>query len=439
MIVLADDTENTVTDESSYTSGDDDPNATIYSADNLTFYGNGTLNIIANYNDGITSKDGLIIAGGNIEVTSIDDGIRGKDYLVIKSGTLTVHSGGDGLKSDNDEDTAKGYIEINDGSILIVSSSDAISAETDVFIDYGVINLTSGGGSSGSTDESAKGIKAGVMIQIVDGSITIDAADDAIHSDEDIQIDGGTYELASGDDGIHSEIDTEITAGDINITKSYEGIESALGSITFSDGNIHIVASDDGINISAGGATTGSSTGHKSTTTSEYALNISGGYIYINCEGDGLDSNDEMNISGGTMLVNGPTQNNNGAIDYDGSCIISDGFLLAIGSSGMAEAPGASSSQYSVLIKFSTTLQAGTFIHIENSDGENLFTYETIKSSQSVVFSSPQLENGESYKVYVDGSSSGSEYDGLYTNGTYTPGTLKTSFTISSIVTTKTL
>lgn len=441
MIVLADETANTITDGSSYTTEDDGPNAAIYSADNLTFYGNGSLTVNGNYNDGITSKDGLIIASGTINVKAIDDGIRGKDYLVIKSGNITVNAGGDGLKSDNDTNTAKGYISIVDGNLNVTSGGDAITAETDVLISKGQIVLTSGNGVS-NTSISTKGIKAGAMINLSDGSLSITATDDAIHSNKDIEINGGTITLSSGDDAIHAEYNMVITSGDINITKSYEGLESALGSVTISGGNIYIVASDDGINISAGGATSGSGPGQKvssTTSTSSCALNISGGYLVINNEGDGLDSNGAMNITGGTMIVNSAEYNENSSIDCDGTCIVSGGTLIGIGVSQMAQAPATSSSQYSILLNFSTRIAKGNIIHIEDSDGNEILTCTSIKSFNSFVFSSPDLKKGSTYKIYIGGSSTGTVINGLYTGGSYTAGKLYSSFTITSVITTKTI
>ncbi|MFA9390977.1 MAG: carbohydrate-binding domain-containing protein [Prolixibacteraceae bacterium] len=441
MIVLADGTENVISDGPSYSSGEDGPNATIYSADDLTFYGNGSLTVNANYNDGITSKDGLIISSGKIIVNAADDGIRGKDYLVIQNGIITVNAGGDALKSDNDEDEAKGYISIADGTINLTSEGDGIAAFTDVVIDYGLITIQSGGGSNQSTSStSSKGIKAGVFITINDGSITIDAADDAIHSDTDITILNGYFAIASGDDGIHSEYNTVISAGDIHITKSYEGLESALGSVTIIGGTFQIVASDDGINISAGGAPSGGGPGQKSATaTSDCALNISGGYLVINNEGDGLDSNNAMDITGGTMIVNSAEYNENSSIDCDGICKIDGGTVIGIGVSQMAQAPGTTSGQYSVLINFKTRVAKGILIHVEDSEGNSILTCTSIKSFNSFVCSSAGFKNGSTYKLYIGGSSSGTVVDGLYSNGTYSGGTLYTSFTISSKITTKTI
>ncbi len=438
MIILSDDTENKIEDGSSYSSDEEDANAAVFSKSDLIIYGDGSLTVTGNYNDGITSKDGLTIDSGNITVTAVDDGIRGKDYLIVNSGDITVNCDGDGLKADNEDDEELGYITINDGTFNITAEGDAIYCETDITIVTGELVLSSGGGSNAylSSSESAKGLKSGLSTTIYDGTITIDAADDAIHSDGDIEIEGGTLYVASGDDGIHAETDLTINAGNIYITESYEGLESAGGDITITDGYISIIASDDGINVSAGGSSSSGGTRKStSTTASDYALDISGGYIVIDCEGDGLDSNDLLDISGGTMLVNSDSESENSSLDYDGSCVIDGGFLLGVGSSDMSMAPGTSSSQYSFIVDLKSEISGGKLVHLEDADGNEVFTYEPHKTFQSIVFSSSDLKSGTTYELYIGGSSTGTATDGLYSSGTYSGGTKYTSFTITSKVT----
>lgn len=437
MIVLSDGTQNTISDGTSYSADEEDANAAIFSKQDLTIYGDGELTVSGNYNDGITSKDGLIIASGTITVDAVDDGIRGKDYLKIKSGTITVTAGGDGLKSDNDEDAGTGYIDIEDGNIDVTADGDAFQAEQDILIFLGNINLESGGGNTQnvSTGSSAKGLKSGISTIIYGGTIDIDAADDAIHTDGVLQIYDGTFTIASGDDAIHADDDAEFVECDITISTSYEGIESAMGDITIAGGYFDITSSDDGINVSAGGTSSGRP-GSSTSTSGDYELAISDGYIVIDCEGDGLDSNDAISITGGTQLVNGPVSNSNGAIDFDGSFDMDAGFLVAVGSSQMSEAPESSSSQYAFLINFRSQLSSGVIVHVEDADGNDIVTYEPHKAYQSLVFSSDDLKNGSTYTVYTGGSASGTATDGLYDLESYSGGTKVTEFTISSKITT---
>jgi len=436
LIYLCENTSNKLTDGSSYDyddAEDEEPNATIFSKENLTFAGSGSLTIDANFNDAINTKDGLIIVNGTYTIDAVDDGIRGKDYMLIKKGSFTINAGDDGIKSDNDKDETLGYIEIEDGKFTIEATGDAIKAETDLIITYGEFDITTSGDPNLS---SAKGLKAGVAEIIEDGIFALDCTDDAIHSNGTVTINNGEYEISSDDDGIHSDGKLVIEGGIFDITKSYEGVESGEGNLTISGGTLHIKASDDGINLAGGGDGSGYHNDTGSDYSSDtYCVYISGGYIYINATGDGLDANGSVSMTGGTLLIDGPTSSGNSALDYDGSFYISGGTLLAAGSSGMAQATSSSSSQYSVSVTFSSTKSSSTLFNIQTSDGEEIVTYKPSKSYQSVVFSSSSLEKGASYSVYSGGSYSGDETDGLYSGGTYTSGTLYNSFTISSMVT----
>lgn len=376
----------------------DEPDAAIFSKSDLTINGNGSLSVDANYNDGIKSKDELIILSGTITVDSVDDGIIGKDSISLQGGTVVVNAGGDGLKSTNDEDTSKGYIAIDAGVLKITSGSDAIQAETSVTITNGEFNLYAGGGSSAmlsDAEASAKGIKASVSITVENGFITIDSADDALNSNQSIVVNGGTFVISSGDDGFHADSTLTVNGGEIDITKSYEGIESAV--ITINDGDIHIVSSDDGLNVAGGNDNSGD-------------IVRPFGDVSLSIAGEAIPGSVDQTVTGG--------------------------FLLAVGSSGMTQAPGTSSTQYSVLINLNSAKSAGTLFNIQSASGASLLTFAPSKAYQSILFSSPGLTAGGSYKLYFGGGSTGTLSDGLYEGGTYTPGTQYTSFTISDITTT---
>jgi hypothetical protein len=439
IIVLADNTVNTLTDAASYvfpTAGDDEPNAALFSKCDLTICGNGSLIVTGNYNDAIASKDGLIIKSGTITVNAVDDGIRGKDYLVVKNGTVTVTATGDGLKSDNDEDATRGYISIESGAVHVTAGGDGLAAETDVIVANGDLAVMSGGGSGKTVtgDFSAKGIKGVVSVVIGDGSFALNSADDAIHSNASVVINGGSFAIATGDDGIHADSILGINGGTIVISKSYEGIESVALVIT--DGEIHVTASDDGIN--GAGGNDGSAVpgwGSAVPTTGNRYLSVSGGTIVVNASGDGVDVNGSIVMTGGTLIVNGPTSNGNGPLDYDATFKMTGGMVVAAGSSGMAQAPSATSSQYALLVTFTSTKPAGTLFHIQAADGTDILTFKPAKIYQSVAFCSPKLVKGSSYDVYLGGSSTGTVKDGLFEGGTYSGGTKSTSFTVSGIVT----
>jgi hypothetical protein len=458
VITLADGSENTVTDGTSYVFEDaesDEPNAAVFSHDDLTINGGGSLIVNANYNNGITSKDDLKITGGDITVNAVNDGIKGRDSIAVKDGDVTVNAGGDGLQSNNDEDAEKGYVSIEGGTLSITAGLNGIQAETSLLIGGGEITIATGGGAVSSatsawggrgmegnpnqTTESVKGLKAGVDLTILDGVIRIDSLDDAIHSNNSVTIDGGDLLLASGDDGIHADASLTINGGNLTITQSYEGLESAI--ITINDGTIHLVASDDGINASSGngdaamGGVPMGGGGPGGFESGENYLYINGGYLFVDAGGDGLDANGPIEMTAGTVIVNGPTNDGNGPLDYLGTFDISGGYLVAVGSSGMAEAPSTTSTQHSVMYNFTSSQAAGTMVHIETESGQDVLTFVPTKEYQSVLLSSSELESGLTYVVYSGGSSSGTATDGLYAGGTYTPGTQVASLTISSMVT----
>ncbi|CEN78465.1 carbohydrate-binding domain-containing protein [Paraclostridium sordellii] len=474
IIGLIEGTKNTITDGKNYVFKDattDEPNSAIFSKDDLTIIGTGSLVVNANYNNGITSKDDLKIEDGQITVNAVSDGLRGKDSITILDGKITIDAKEDGMKSSNTKEAEKGYIHIQGGTLNITAGQDGIQAETNAVISNGEINIVSGEGSKNSsknenwgnfgdkqpsemkspgmqppdknntttieeTDStSAKGIKATSNITISGGNINIDSSDDSIHSNDNIVINGGKIKASSGDDGVHADTKIEINGGYIDITKSYEGIESQ--SITINYGNINVVASDDGIN--AGGGNDNSSTSGRPgennfNSSSKCEIAINGGYIVVDARGDGIDANGSITITDGTTIVNGPENNGNGALDYDGSCNISGGILIAAGSQGMAQSPSLTSSQNSVNVALSSQ-QANTIIHIEDEKGNEVITFAPSKQYQSVVVSSPELKKGSTYTVSYGGISTGKAKDGLYTGGKYSGGEKSTSFTVSESVT----
>ena len=461
-ISLAEGSENQVTDGESYVLEDEtnnEPNAAIFSKSDLFISGSGSLIVNANYNNGITSKDDLEVSEANLTVSAMHDGIRGRDSITIVSGNITIDAKGDGMKSNNDEDSERGYIEIQSGNINITSLEDGIQAETNLNIIDGIININSGGGSENSSTStetwgqwqkpmggetsnqstaedtaSAKGIKAGVSIKIDSGNINIDSSDDSIHSNDKVEVNGGTINIASGDDGIHGDSTVDINNGTVYISKSYEGIEAQ--TININDGDINLVASDDGINAAGGndGSSINGRPGQNSFASSGSGeINLNGGKIVVDSSGDGIDANGSIYMNGGTVIVNGPEDNGNGALDYDGEFKITGGLLIAAGSSGMAQSVSESSTQNAINVF--TSLSKDNLISIKDSSGKEVITFAPSKNSQSVVISSPNIKMGETYTISTGGSSTGTSNDGLYEYGNYSGGSEVENVTISSTVT----
>lgn len=420
VIELKEDSNNFLEDASSYVGYKDNEVGTIFSHDDITFQGNGTLTIISNNEDAIVSKDDLKIVSGTYNITSKDDAIRGKDSVYIKEGIFNINSGGDGIKSTNEEDDDKGFVLIENGKFNITASEDGISASKRLLIEDGVFNITTGGGSSNASTKdtwgrwgnsyytsstssaSAKGIKSGDNLVIENGTFTLDTSDDAIHCNSYIGIKNGTFNISSGDDGIHADTKLIIDNGTIDITKSYEGIESA--GITINNGNIKIVSTDDGINVAGGNDSSSRERpgANNYTTSSKYILTINGGNIYVNADGDGIDVNGSAYIYGGTIKVDGPEDNGNGALDYDNTFEVNGGILLAGGSSGMLQSISSDSSQYNVTIVFTSSYSNDDVITIEDASGNEIVEYTSNKKYNSLVVSSPEFKDGEAYTIEIN-------------------------------------
>lgn len=446
-ITLNDGTENTITDGTSYTAlADDESNvdSAIFSRADMTINGGGSLTVNGNMNHGIVSKDDLTITGGIITVNAKGDGICGKDCVKIADGVISITSGGDGIKSNNTEDSSRGYVYIGGGKINITSATDGIQAETTLTVEKGEITLNTGGGSENSSKTSngednpnwgrwgqnyttatedntasAKGLKAGSDIKISNATITADTSDDSIHSNSNVTIDSGSLSLKSGDDGIHADTSTVINGGNILIEKSYEGIEGS--NITINDGIIEVTSSDDGIN--AGGGNDNSAMGGRMgennfTEISDVYLKITGGKVTVDASGDGLDSNGNIQIEGGETYVSGPTNNGNGAFDYDRTATVSGGTLVAVGSSGMAQGFSESSTQCSILYNLSKSYSTGDKVILADSNGTELLSYTPTKQFNSVLVTTSKLKQGETFKLTVGSDT----YDIEMTSTVYSNG-----------------
>ena len=232
--------------------------------------------------DNSFSVTGSFTADGS---TNTDAVIFSKDDLVLNgTGTLTISSTDNGISCKDD-------IKITGGTINIDCTSDAIEANDSINIAAGTINITSkkDGLHAEDSDDNTKG-----SIYICGGTLTINASDDAIHAETVAQIDDGTFDLTAA-----------------------EGIEATY--IQINGGTVNISSSDDGINAA-----------HKSNANAyEFAVEITGGSITIKMgagDTDGIDSNGNLYISGGTIDVTGQSP-----FDYDGQATHTGGTLIVNG------------------------------------------------------------------------------------------------------------
>lgn len=337
-LIAAAGTTNTVAD----TEGSNDENAAIKvkSGAALAIGGTGTLTVDGNAKNGIKgAADAVItVAEVKLSINAADDGLSCDDELNITGGTLSITAGGDAVKAspdtgdtENPDTTSLGNVTISGGTLTLNATEDGIQADGDLTISGGTFHVkTNGGHTTALTDDSAscKGFKAGKTLTVTGGTLTVDSADDALHASTDVTISGGTLTLATGDDGVHADNDLVIGAKGasststprINITASYEGLEGT--TVTVYSGDIDVAASDDGVNAAS------STLGERSD---KYAINIAGGDLYIDAGSDGLDSNNDINITGGKVEVYGADAMMDAAIDYDGTFTLSGGTLFGAG------------------------------------------------------------------------------------------------------------
>lgn len=407
---------------------------------------NVTINIDAK-DDGIVVNDLLTINGAIIDIKAGGDGIKaGKSSgdsdgdVVVNGGTITIEAEDDGIQ-------VTGNVQVNDGDINIVTGGGYENGTSQNQFGFGGMqngqtgfggwgnnggqmqmkpnggmgmmpNMNGGQPQMGnrpdmnqnffgyeygdefdqedddffnqSDDETtrAKGFSVTGNITVNGGTITVNAADDAMNASKVITINGGTLELQAGDDGIHADEEVIVKAGSVRINNSYEGIESM--TITFVDGVVEVIASDDGINASNPNVS-------ESMQADGSKLLIQGGTILVSSGGDGLDTNGDGQMTGGTVTVYGPTNSGNGAIDYNGTFTVDGGLLLAGGASGMAEAPSTNSANASIIIGTTST---NPIIKITDESGNTIATYESLKSYQNLICSSDAFVKGNTYTVY---------------------------------------
>lgn len=435
IITLPKGTSSSLKDTASYTVDEkEEPSAALFSKDDLTINGSGSLYITASYKNGIQCKDTLKLVDTNLNITAENDGIKAKDALLVYKGSYKVKAQGDGIVTTNEKE--QGNLSIDQGTFAIEAQQDGLQSAGDLTIYDGSFTVTSGGGSVNkisassspqpwgefddhdeTAEKSQKGIKAAKNMVLHKGSYTISSHDDALHANENMDIKDGTYTLSSDDDGIHADDTLTIRKGTVQVKRSYEGLEA--NTILIKGGEIQVKASDDGINAAG--------------DLGNPLLTIEGGTIYVDADGDGVDSNQDIVMNDGTLIVMGPESGGNGALDYDGNFAMNGGTLVAVGSSDMAMAPSASSTQLSLMISTDSTQNAETILYVQDEDGKTVLGVSSVKAWQNVVISTGTLSKGSTYDVYVGGSAS-SVKNGIFTSAK--GGTKLTSLTLNETVST---
>lgn len=446
-VTLAEGTENSLIVSGDYVQTDDNNvDAVIFAKCDLTLGGGGSLSVKDTVGHGIVSKDDLVVTGGTYTIESQDHCLNGKDSVRIADGTFTLTCDEDGIHAGND-DQQDGYIYIEDGDIDISVGDDAMHAEGLLIITGGDIDIS----------KSYEGIE-GYKILVTGGDIDVAASDDGFNA-------AGGSSGGSGDNkggSSHGAGDNKggfggNPSGDVNgstppARPDGNGQSSDTDGDSMNTKNLPEKPDDSGQNSNSGDNTQATDNGTQSTEddqrqtdspeTNDTDINrpelpgkggqsgdsgtpggpdmggggvnadydayilIKDGNININADGDGIDTNGYLGISGGSVYVLGPSNNGNGALDYGIYAAIAGGEIVAVGGSGMAQGFGDESTQCSALVSFDEWIDAGETITLAGSDGKEVLSYKAGKKFNSVVISTSDMKQGETYTLTAGDQSS---------------------------------
>jgi len=457
VVTLAPGSENVLANGGSFEAIDENNiDGAVFSKQDLTFNGTGSLTVTSPADHGIVCKDDLVFVSGSYVIESASHGIDANDSVRIAEASMKVTAGKDGIRAENDEDTEKGFVYIKNGSFDISAEGDGISAGNYMQVKDGIFDIIVGGGSENAADQtsdswgdfmgghgmrgpgmvgpggmnpgrggaetddsstSIKGMKSTGDMIIEGGSFSIDSADDAVHSNSCITINGGTFAIETGDDGFHADDILTITAGTIDITECYEGLEGL--HVKVEGGDIHLVSSDDGLNAAGGTDSSGTGgmrgddqfggrdgmggPGGGMSANSNGSIVISGGNLYVNASGDGIDANGYLEITGGYTVVVGPTRGDTATLDYDTTATITGGTFIGTGASGMAQT--FSDSEQGVFAVQVGNCPAGTEFSLTDSEGNIVVKYAPELDYAVIILSSEEMIKGEMYTISIGESS----------------------------------
>lgn len=391
VIYTASGTTNTVSDGSSYSdAASGSPDAAIYSKSDLTLAGEGTLKVEGKYEEGIHTSDGLVIASGTLEVNAANTGIKGKDYVDILDGTVTVTASQDGIKATNDTDGNRGWVRLSGGTVNISAGDDGFKAERVLEISGGTLNIT----------QANEGIEA-QYINILDGTVNVTSSDDGINA---------SYSTTTTTDSTSTESASTSTTQTTQSNQTAQGNAAQGGQAP--SGTMGQPPAGGGAGGSMGG-------GGGTFEVVDATINIAGGTVTVNANGDGIDSNGTATLSGGTLIVNGPFTGGNASLDTNGDLLLNGATVTAGNSGDMFEAPSTNSTSGYVKISNVSNLSAGTTVQVTDSSGNVVANYKVTNSSTALILvSSSKITKGESYTVYTTTDSVDASSTTLASNAT---------------------
>ena len=448
-------TTNTISDGADYTAtGEDDPDAVVYSKADLTIAGEGTLKVNGNHEDGIHTSDGLVIASGTLEVNAANTGIKGKDYVDILGGTINVTAQQDGIKSTNDTDEGQGWTRLSNGTVTVNAGDDGFKAsrvveisggsltveQSDEGIEAQYINVSGGDVNVTSADDGMNASLKTSDSESTDSSAnTSDAANQQQNNQQQGSLPGGQQNGASNQqqqgtgqpptvsgtsqDG-KSQNGTTGTGQQQNNTQN-QGNQNMGQPPAMPGGNAQDGTSQNGTTGTGqqgmgqppqGGMPGG---GGGTFEVVDAAINVSGGHVTVNAEGDGIDSNGVTTLSGGTLIVNGPSQGGNAALDTNGDLLLNGATVLSGSTADMFEAPSTNSTSGYLKLTNSSGFEQGSTVQVADSSGKVVANYKVTKSNvQLVLVSSSSIVKGQSYTVYTTTSAVDSNATSLASGAT---------------------
>lgn len=432
-------TTNTISDGADYTAtGEDDPDAVVYSKADMTIAGEGTLKVNGNHEDGIHTSDGLVIASGTLEVNAANTGIKGKDYVDILGGTINVTAQQDGIKSTNDTDEGKGWTRLSNGTVTVNAGDDGFKASRVVEISGGSLTV----------DQSDEGIEA-QYINVSGGDVNVTSADDGMNASLKTSDSESTDSSANTSDAANQQQNNQqqgsLPGGQQSGTSNQQ--QQGMGQPPAMSGTSQDGTSQNGASGTAqqqnntqnqgnhqnmgqppampGGNAQDGKSQNGTTGTGQQgmgqppqggmpgggggtfevidaAINVSGGHVTVNAEGDGIDSNGVTTLSGGTLIVNGPSQGGNAALDTNGDLLLNGATVLSGSTADMFEAPSTNSTSGYLKLTNSSGFEQGSTVQVADSSGKVVANYKVTKSNvQLVLVSSSSIVKGQSYTVYT--------------------------------------
>lgn len=480
-ITLAEGTQNSLSDGSAFTS--EDANACIYATCDLTINDSGSLDVSGNYRHGVFSKDDLVVYGGTIRVSAVEDGLNGKDSVKIGAGDISIGSGADGVKSSKSTNPEKGFVYVSGGSLSIDAEDDGIQTKTYLCIAGGSIEIDAADDAlhsdlEGALNGGSTTVRSGddafhceTKLEVNDGSFVVETCSEGYEA-EQVVVNGGDTNICALDDAMNasaadlsddsesSDADTSTIAPSGEPGANAAQLDGSIGAPGASSANADSngqqntapqgagqqdsatppeLPSDDGAQggqageapsdlghdpdaqgrMERGGQAPGGQGGAPGASDSNCLIQINGGTVALDSQGDGVDSNGNVVITGGTLLVNGPSSDGDGAFDYDGEATISGGTVLMAGAVDMAQS-FTSGTQAFALVQASGSV--GSVIEATDADGNVIATLTATKAFGCVLVSGAGVSDGDTITVSVDGAATTATASTTGTSGIATGG-----------------